>query len=311
MATPIPGLASQIVWVSGSSTLASTPSEYVRVNSATDIGFARTRFYYFVSNRTSAGNGQSFLRALKDNLDASLAGTTWTVRLTKVSGLYKVQLSHNNGSSRTITFTSAAASPTLPLKLGFASSSVVVAASTTVTADYPSVWWWTPDMPVSLTGPEMFDPALTHGIPESAGFSQRSSDSTGAYGQHGTQWSADYYFNGVQYYYKIRPVVGHTNEDLETWWINGPMGGAIRLPIESGPNTASNRFLWWRDRDNACGSDAPSAGSASPYNYIEYQPGAVLRTRIPVTYPFPNNLVFADVKIDCWVTENEENVLSA
>ncbi len=312
MPTPIPAFASQIVFITGASTLAAAPITYVTVGAGTPVEIPRTRYFYFVSNRTSPGNGQSFLRAFKNILDSSLAGTTWTVVLAKQAstGLYKVNLSHNNGSSRTIVFTASTGSPTVHTGLGFASTSIVVAAGATVVADYPSYWFWSPDMPVSMTGPELFDPAISYGIPSSLGFSQRSSDMTGAYGQHGVQYSAEYLFNGVQYNYKIRPWPGHTNEDLFTWWINGPMGGDVRLPVEAGPNSSSNRFLLWRDRDNACGSDAPSAGSASPYNYIEYQPQDSLRARVPATHPFPNNLLWADVKIDCWVTENGESILS-
>ncbi len=281
MATPIPLFASKV----------ESSSETIQVTTGTLQTLATTRWYYFVSNRTAATNGQSLLKAIKDLLDASLAGTTWTVVLTKVSGLYKIQLSHNNGSSRTVTF-----STNFATGLGFSAAAQVVAASTTVTATYQSCYFWTPDMPVSMTGPEMFDPSLTYGIPESAGASQRAPDMVGAYVQNGVQYSAEYLFNGVQYYYKIQPYTGHTNEDLRTWWINGPAKG--------------NRFLMWRDRDNATGSNAPSEGSASPYNYIEYQPQETLRGRLPVKYPFPNNLVWADVKLDCWVTENGETPLS-
>jgi len=139
-------------------------TDTLQVTTGTLQTLASTRWYYFLSNRTATSNGQSLLKAVKDLLDASLAGTAWTVTLGLSSGLYKVQISHNNGSSRTITWGAA-----LQAALGFASSSKVVAASTTVTADYPSPYWWTPDQIVSMTGPVMFDPLINYGCPTSAG----------------------------------------------------------------------------------------------------------------------------------------------
>ncbi len=281
MATPIPGLASQVI----------SSSQTLQVTTGTLQTLATTRYYYFVSNRTATSNGQSLLKAIKDMLDASLAGTAWTVVLTKVSGVYRIQLSHNNGSSRTVTFSSGFATA-----LGFASASNVVASATTVTASYPSYWWWTPDMPVSLTGPKLFDPLINYGIQESAGASQRAPDGTTAYVRNGSLYSAEYTFNLVQYYYMIRPQSGFTNRDLETWWANGPQLG--------------RRFLMWRDRDNATGSNAPSEGSASPWNYIEYAPQETLRGQFPADYSLAPNLVYSDVKLDCWITENGETPLT-
>ncbi len=282
MATPIPLFASMV----------ESSGETVQVTTGTSQALPSTRWYYFVSNRTTASNGQSLLYELKTLLDASLAGTTWTVTLVLSSGLYKIKLVHNNGASRTVTFSS-----TFATALGFTSASFAVATGATgVTATYPSYYSWTPNMPISLTGPEMFDPTLSYGVPESAGASQRAPDMTTAYVQNGVQYSAEYLFNGVQYYYKIRPQSGHTNEDLETWWKNGPCAG--------------RRFLMWRDRDNATGSNAPSEGTASPYNYIEYAPQESLRGKFPAKPMTPYRLVNWDVKLDCWVTENGETPLS-
>ncbi len=281
MATPIPLFASKV----------ESSGETIQVTTGTSQALATTRWYYFVSNRTATSNGQSLLYAIKALLDASLAATTWTVVLTKVSGLYKIQLSHNNGSSRTVTFSS-----TFATNLGFTSASFAVASATTVTATYQSCYFWTPDMPISVTGPDLFDPAYQYGVPESAGASQRAPDMTVASVRNGEQWSAEYMFNGVQYYYKIRPRSSHVNEDLETWWRNGPQYG--------------RRFLMWRDRDNCTGSNAPSEGSSTPYNYIEYAPQESLRSKLPAKQMAPNNLVFWDVKLDCWVTENGETPIS-
>jgi len=282
MATPIPGFASQ--YYAGS-------TDTLQVTTGTLQTLASTRWYYFVSNRAATSNGQSLLKAVKDLLDASLAGTAWTVTLGLSGGLYKVQISHNNGSSRTITWGAA-----LQATLGFSASSKVVATATTVTADFPSPLWWTPDQVVSLTGPVLFDPSINFGVPSSAGAAQRSSDMTAAYVSNGVQYDAEYTFNGVQYYYKIRPQTGHTNEDLETWWNHGPQLG--------------RRLLMWRDRGNAIGSNAPSEGSASPWNYVEYNPQADLRANFPATPTAPPKLTFWDVTLKFWVTENIDTPLT-
>jgi hypothetical protein len=279
--TPIPALASQI-FPSG---------ETLQVTTGTLQTLPSSRWYYLVSNRTATTNGQSLLFAIKTLLDASLAGTAWTVVINKVGTTYRIQLSHNNGSSRTITF-----SASFALALGFASTSVVVATATTVTADYPSYWWWTPDMPVSMTGPTIFDHSLNFGVPVSAGASQRSSDMTAAYVQNGIQYDAEFMFSAVQFYYKIRPHGTYPNQDFETWWKNGPCKG--------------RRFLFWRNRDNATGSNAPSAGGSSPYRYIEYAPQEDLRGVLPAKPTAPPNLVYWDVTLKCWITDNGEAVLS-
>src|SRR6478609_7121680 len=94
MATPIPGFASKI----------ESSGESVTVNAGSPAVLADTRWYYFVSNRTAQSNGQSFLKAFKDTLDSASSGisTTWTVVLVATGGLYKIKLTHNNGSARTL-----------------------------------------------------------------------------------------------------------------------------------------------------------------------------------------------------------------
>jgi len=180
--------------------------------------------------------------------------------------------------------------------LGFSSASFAVASGTTVTATYLSYWWWSPNMPVSMTGPIMFDPAVNYGIPTSAGAAQRSSDQTAAYVTNGTQYEAEYMFNAVEGYYRIRPQSGFTNSDFETWWKNGPRLG--------------RRMLMWRSRDSATGSNAPSEGSASPYNYVEYNPQPGLKAA-PVVEPVSEaNLIYWNVKLPLWVTENGETPLT-
>ncbi len=278
MATPIPAFVSQIV----------SSSETVQVTSGTLQTLSTGRYYYLVSNRTTASNGQSLLKALKDLLDASLAGTAWTVQL---STAYKIQLSHNNGSSRTVTFSASFATA-----LGFSSASFAVAASTTVTATNLSYWWWSPGMPISMTGPMMFDPSINFGCPTSAGSAQRSSDQTAAYVSNGTQYEAVYTFTAVDGYYRVWPVSGFTNQDFQTWWANGPRIG--------------RRMLMWRDRANAIGSNAPSEGSASPYNYVEYNPQPDLKTAPTVTQVSEANLTWWNVRVPLWVTEAGETPMT-
>jgi hypothetical protein len=289
MATPIPGFATQVI----------SSGETVQVNGGSPAELESTRWYYFVSNRSTESNGQSLLNELKQILDALSSGlaTTWTVTLAKQAstGVYKINISHNHASSRTITFSSG-----FHTALGFASTSVVVATATTVVADYQSYWWWTPNMPISLAGPESFDPAFGYGVPVSAGVAQRAPDGVTAYVHNGTLYEAEYMFQLVEPIYLIRNMSGnsatYTNRDLETWWKQGPAQG--------------RRVLMWRDRDNATGSNAPSEGAASPYNYIEYAPQQSLMVRLPAKPTTQYTLRNWDVKLDFWVTENGETPLS-
>lgn len=275
MSTPIPAFATQVI----------ATDQTVQVTTGTVQALPTSRWYYFISNRSTASNGQSLIYQLNVMLNASLAGTTWTVILVKVAGVFKIQLSHNNGSPRTVTFSASFAA-----QLGFSSASFAVGASTLVVAANPSAWWWTPDMPISLTGPKMFDPSISYGVQESAGASQRAPDMTAAYVRNGSQWSAEYTFMMVQGYYLVWPVSGYTNRDLTTWWQSGPQLG--------------RRFLLYRDRENTTGLSAPGG-------YYEYTPQETLRGVFPADASFPNNLVYWDVKLDCWITENGGTEMSA
>ncbi len=284
MATPIPGFAAQ-VYSSG---------ETAAVNGGSPAALDDSIYYYFVSTRTTTADGQSLLYALKSMLDSASSGlsTTWTVVLTKVSGVYRIQVSHNHASSRTITLSAGFASA-----LGFASGTVVVATATTVTADYPSWYWWTPDMPVSLTNG--FDLGECIGVPVSAGASQRAPDGTTAYVKNGVLYDADITFTMVEGLYLIKPtttVATYTNRDLETFWVKNLSAG--------------RRMLLWRDRDNATGSNAPSEGSALPYRYVEYAVAENTRKQIPAkkTTPFNNRLW--DVTLELWGTENGDTPLT-
>lgn len=279
MAMPIPAFVSQ--YLAGS-------TDTLQVTTGTSQSLNTTNWYFLVSPTTGAVNGQSLLYATRLKLATSLAGTAWSLQLVFSSGVYRVSIQHNNGSSRTVTWGAA-----LQAALGFASATTVVAASTTVTADYPSPLFWTPDQVVSLTGPVLFDPAVNFGVPSSVGAGQRSSDMTAAYVENGIQYDAEYTFNGVQYYYKIRPQSGFTNQDLETWWSNGPRKG--------------RRILYWRDRTNVTTVlGIPDQGVASPWKYIEYNPQPELRSTFPAVPMAPPKLTFWDVTLKLWLTENGE-----
>ncbi len=281
-ATAIPAMASQVL----------SSGETVQVTGGSSQALASTRYYYFVSNISAVQNGQSLLYAIKSLLETSLGSVTWTVVLTKVGLVYKIQISHDSGSSKTITFGSTAWANAL----GFDGTGFTISSGATLTADWPSIYWWTPDQLVSLTGPVLFDPTVGYGVPSSSGASQRSPDMTTAYVQNGVQWSATYLFNAVQYYYRVRKHPDHPNEDLETWWQNGPAVG--------------RKFLWWRSRDLATGSSTPSAGSASPYRYIVYAPQEALRGTFPAKQTSQYNKIYWDVTFDVWVTEAGEAVLT-
>lgn len=151
-------------------------------------------------------------------------------------------------------------------------------------------------MPISMTGPQQFDPALNYGVPSSAGNVQRAPDMTAAAVSNGIQWAAEYRFNGVTPYSLIRLSPPHYNDDLETFW---------RQSLALG-----RRVLMWRDRLNLVGSNAPSEGTASPYNYVEYFPAPELREKLPGTPMVPYVLTHWDVALPFLVTENGETPLT-
>jgi hypothetical protein len=283
MATPIPAFVSQYV---------ASSTDTIQVTSGTAQTLATTRYYYLASNRTSASNGQRLTKAVENMLNASLGGTTWICFLdstTTTARQFKVLIQHDSGSSKTITM-----GASLQAALGFSSASYAIASGATLTAENYSPLWWTPNMTVSMTGPVLFDPAVNFGVPSSVGAAQRAPDMTAAYVSNGVQYETELMFNGVDGYYKIRPQPGHTNEDLETWWSNGPRKG--------------RRLLWWRNRLNTVG--VSDKGSASPWNYVELNPQPDLRQALPAVPTAPPMLTHWDVSLKLWVTENGETPLS-
>src|SRR6266478_3998651 len=294
MATPIPAFVSQ--WFPPT-----TADAYIYDNNGTYETVSTAIWYYLVSNRTTSANGKSLLREIKTQLDASSLSTTaaiWTVSLTSTFP-QKVTFSHTAPGALTIQASAAlafATGMTTPAEYALGDGAQFDVGGGTTPATYASPYLWSPGMPISMTGPQLFDPALNYGIPTSAGAVQRAPDMTAAAVSNGVQWAAEYRFNGMDGYYLARANSGaHVNEDFETWWQNGPALG--------------RRLLMWRDR-TVLTSSAPSAGSFSPYNYIEYFPADELRGQLLATPMVPPNLNFWDIRVPLLVTENGESVLT-
>ena len=288
MATPIPLVVSQMFFDSD------TQDIIVAGNGVTGtpatVSVATSRYYFYVSNVSTAANGQSFLQAMQDLFDAAESGAvTWTVQLDTNR---KLTFAQDSGSfDRTLTFDGG-----MGKLLGFTSDGPhTVPQGATLTADYRSRFLWSPDQSISETGPELFDPSISYGVPQSAGTSQWSPDMTGAYTSNGTQFMASYTFNGVQFYYKARHdtvTYEDQNESWEEFWTQNIRKG--------------RRVLMWRDRTDAISSPNPTEGSGSPYNYVEYQPTDDMRRAMMINPVTPDRLTHWDVTWDFLVTENGE-----
>jgi hypothetical protein len=261
---------------------------------------SQTRYYYGISGVSASSNGQSFLSAVKTALNTSIqtisgnASTTWQVYL---GSDYIVRFSHSSTSALVLNFLDSAAanSPTFRTVLGITNAgTLTVPASTVGTVDVLPRFWWSPEVPIHGTGPTLFDPSINVGVPNANTTAQQSSDNSMSFTHNGFNTPAEYQFTGVSPYWRIRPQVGHTNADLETWWRYGPALG--------------NRVLMWRDRDNAVGvnTSAPSKGSASPYNYVEYYPNDALCKTFPAAQLTPANLYLWNVALGFNLTETGE-----
>lgn len=279
MATPIPALVAQIEVDADSNTL----------QSITPPGAAQTildsRYYFGISNVGSSADGQSFLKNLRDKLDSS-SSLTWVVVLTSE---YKVKLTHSSVADADFTLDSG-----LATLLGFTATSITVPTGATgYTGTNRVPWMWTPDMPISDTGPTRFDPTTQYGWPESAGAGQWSPDQTAVFLRNGVQYRAQYRFNGLQGYYLVRPTSGYTYRDFETFWTTYVSKG--------------RRLLMWRDRDNIVGSATPTEGTGSPYTYVEYYPTDEMRSRmLAVPVGDSPHLHYWDMTWDFWLTEHGE-----
>lgn len=297
MSTPIPAFVSM---------LKADPSVYqIRIDNGGNHGslqvLSQAHYYYGVSGHSAATDGQSFLEALRVAFAAStadiagVAANAWKIYL---GSDYILRFDSGDAADDlTINlFDSAGAnSTTFRTILGITSGGALTVPHGTIgTAQVLPRFWWSPEMPVCGTGPVFFDPTLSVGIPASATTAQQSADGSMAFTSNGFTTAAEYMFHGVSPYWRIRTQSGHVNADLETWWRNGPALG--------------NRVLMWRNRDNAAivNSSAPSKGSASPWNYIEYYPNEKLVAEFPAAQMTAYNLVFWNVAFGLNLTETGE-----
>jgi len=309
MATPVPLLISEVRPDSTMYSVKVTQDPSGTPVPGSEQTFDESRFYFGVSPATSAADRQSLLRALKTALDASTGGAVvWTVRL---SSTFKLILSHDNATyTHRVTFYSSAGgagSSAHMLLWGFQNYSNpnyltyvdVPTGGSGMTADFKPRWLWTPGVPVHHTGPEGgFDPALDYGVPSSAGSIQRSQDGTTVAVDNGVLYDAEYECVGVAGLYRIRPdpTLVYRNEDLDGWWQAGPAKG--------------RRILWWRDGQNAIGSDAPS-GSGTPDYCIEYAPQESLKNGFPAQRMSTNGTYYWNVRFALYVTERGDAIPGA
>ncbi len=282
-------------------------TDTVQVSSGGTLQSLSTTTYYFLTNNTSSGNGSSFLFALGAALVTSAGGGTFDVFLT--SDL-KVKFEHNAAGARTITM-----DRHLAWMLGFDTGLAHVAGTsfttpsiptglTGYTVPYRSAWLWCPEMHVSSTGPELFDPTLESGIMTSAGTVTRAPDGTTMVTAVGTQVEAVFMFHGVEGFYRARrdylPTNTRQREDFETFWRYG-----LRI---------QKSFLYWRNKTDVLGTNLPQAFTFDGANkYIEYAPQPQLRAA-PLIKSVAGgtglNRYFWDIEIPCWLTERGETAYS-
>lgn len=247
-------------------------------------------YFLACNNLGGAGgiDGVSLLYMLIQKLQASLGGVTWTAVL---DSNLKVKLSHNSGSSKTVTLDA-----TLATYLGFASASFAVPNGGSKTAEYRSRWLWCPDRPVSDVEPVRFDPAIQYQHLTSRGSTaSRAPDQKAAYLVHGSQGQATYVFKILEGAHKLRPDPAYPNEDLQGYWHENLRRG--------------RRQLWWRDQTKAMNSEQPSEGSASPYNYVIYRPDEDLVRGDFYEATESENLRIWTARLSFWVTEAGETPL--
>ncbi len=257
-----------------------------------------TRYYFLISPKTTVGDGQSLLKALGNALTTASGSSTYAVVLTSD---FKVKITAAGGSTTTGTIT---ITTDLAIYLGFyplgttGSTQSILMIGATSTASFRSPLFWSPEMVISATGPDWFDPAWSPGISTSAGAAQRSPDMTASYVSNGVQIEGDLIFNSVQPYWRVHPQsdsTAYTNQDYYTWWKYGPRVG--------------RRYLFWRDRLGIVNTSAPViTTTAPPCVYVEYNPSDRMRAAPLVKAAAPPNLVYWDVTVSGWLTERGETI---
>jgi hypothetical protein len=259
-------------------------------------------FYYFmVTGKTSTGNGQSFVELLSDLLSAS-SSVVWTVRVTSD---FRLRFAHDDASAVDLIIDTG-----LAYLLGFdvpytpgGDTTVAVPATTGYTTPYHSPWMWDPDRWVSMTGPQLFDPAFQSGIRVSAGASAYAPDGSASFVANGTQTEAVFMFTGVEPAWRTHPDgstlsvlydnAQYRHRDFVTWWQWGPRLG--------------RRILFWRDRSLIIDDNAPDTDDA-PYPYVEYYPQDSLRKEPTFTATAPPYTRLNNITVALRLTERGEAV---
>jgi hypothetical protein len=261
-----------------------------------------SRYYFFLSPKTAASDGQSLLVALKAKADAS-SGVAWTFVL---DANLRLKVTHDAGGSTNLILNRG-----LAWNLGFAKvfatlypvdttltiTIPVPAGAGGYTAEFRSPWLWCPEMRVSDTGPSLFDPMVSPGIRTSAGSASRAPDMTAAYTTNGVQVEATFIFTAVEAMFRARePDLSygdvHEREAYETWWRLGPAEG--------------RRFLFWRDKAGLVSGlnvGIATAGASAP-PYVEYTPSEAMKAAPEIQPTAPNDLYWWNVTVRAWLTEN-------
>lgn len=276
----------------------------VQVQGGSAQTLATNQYYHLVSNLgLPAGNGQSFLHALRVLLGAS-GGSGWTV---EIDSDLKIKIAHGGGGTETIDMPAfiadalgftASTGYAAEVPTGTASIAVPTGAAG-VTAHTRSSWLWCPGMAISGVGPEQFDPAYQAGVPSSAGAAMYAPDGSASFVSNGTQIEAELFFNGVSPYklaYRPPWALADLNWDFATWWAKGPRLG--------------RSFLFWRDKSYVQGSSAPAGtgSGATPNRYVEYWPSAAMRERPGIRASVPGNLHYWDITISGRLTQLGETL---
>lgn len=261
-------------------------------------------YYFYVSNKGTAGAGRSLLSQLEASLGTS-SGNTWAAVLTTD---LKLQLTHNAGGTVTVTL-----NRVLAWNLGFALAfSSPYPPDPTLTIDIPvptgaggftapfrSPWLWCPERRVSVAGPQYFDPMVQTGVPSSAGAVARAPSGKVSGVSNGIQVDATFGFKGVEPLYRALPSNfnysannPHEREDCRTWWSLGPR--------------VERRVLFWRNKTSLPGSSAPLGDSSIAPPYVEYCPDAALRQSVSIVAAGPPRLVHWDITLGFTLTERGE-----
>lgn len=287
---PIPAFLTQVIFDF-------TATVAVTGGSGGTVALSTSQYFYLLSNKTSSGNGQSLLTALGTALSTADGTATFTCKLTSD---FRINITHNAGATKTITLSSRLGEMLGWYFQGSGSGATLVPPGVSGASGLTPLWFWTPDMTVSGTGPEMFDPLVNHGVLSSAGAGHRAPDGTASYVANGTQVDAELIFNGVQPYYRAHPPYvqdTHTNKDFVTWWSYG-----IRI---------GRRILYWRDRSQLVSVAAVTGATSNNIpKYVEYNPTDEARARPLITATNPPGLVYWDVRLPFWLSDRAGAVFS-